>query len=60
MNVLFEATLVGLFLLPMFWIAEKLVGSYGKWVTIFVAGALFHLTAEFTGINKAYVLTKVA
>jgi hypothetical protein len=30
-----------------------------KWVTVFITGALFHLTAELTGINKAYVLTKV-
>jgi hypothetical protein len=57
MNVLFEAVLVGLFLLPVFWVAEKF--GFSKWITIFIAGALFHLTAEFTGINKAYVLTKV-
>jgi hypothetical protein len=25
---------------------------------VFLAGALFHITAELTGINKAYVLTK--
>jgi hypothetical protein len=24
-------------------------------VTLFLAGALFHLTAEYTGVNKAYV-----
>jgi hypothetical protein len=30
-----------------------------KWVTVFLAGVLFHITAELTGINKAYVLTKV-
>ena len=58
MNVLFEAILVGLFLVPIFWAAEKLVGGYGKWVVVFAAGALFHLAAEFSGINKAYVLTK--
>jgi hypothetical protein len=29
-----------------------------KWVTVFIAGALFHIAAELTGINKAYVLTK--
>jgi hypothetical protein len=58
MNVLFEALLVGLFLIPVFWVAEKVVGGYGKWVVVFVAGALFHLAAEFSGINKAYVLTK--
>lgn len=58
MNVLFEAILVGLFLLPMFWIVDKL--NLGKWTTIFVAGALFHLVAEVSGINNAYVQTKKA
>ena len=57
MNFLLEAVLVGLFLLPVFWIAEKF--GMSKWVTVFIAGALFHLTAELSGINKAYVLTKV-
>ena len=57
MNVLFEAVLVGLFLLPLFWATEKL--GFSKWITVFLAGALFHLTAEVTGINKAYTLMKV-
>ena len=57
MNFLLEAVLVGLFLLPVFWVAEKF--GMSKWVTVFIAGVLFHLTAELTGINKAYVLTKV-
>jgi hypothetical protein len=57
MNVFFEAVLVGLFLLPVFWISEKF--GFSKWITVFVAGVLFHLIAEFSGINKAYVLTKV-
>ena len=58
MNVLIEAVLVGLFLIPVFWVSEKLVGSYGKWAVVFASGALFHLLAEVTGINKAYVMTK--
>lgn len=58
MNVVFEAILVGLALIPTFWLSQKLVGGYGKWVVVFVAGALFHLIAEATGINRAYVLTK--
>ncbi len=58
MNVLFEAILVGLALIPTFWLSQKLVGSYGKWVVVFVAGALFHLVAEFSGINRAYIMTK--
>lgn len=40
----------------MFWIVEKL--NLGKWTSVFVAGALFHLVAEVLGINKAYVQTK--
>jgi hypothetical protein len=58
MNVLIEALLVGLALIPVFWVAEKVAGRYGKWVVVFVAGALFHLAAEFSGINKAYIMTK--
>jgi hypothetical protein len=57
MNVFLEAALVGLFLLPVFWVSEKF--GFSKWITVFVAGVLFHLIAEFSGINKAYVLTKV-
>lgn len=60
MNVLIEATLVGLFLIPVFWVAQKIAGGYGKWVVVFIAGMLFHLTAEVTGINKAYIMTKRA
>lgn len=58
MNVLIEAVLVGLILIPVFWVSEKVAGSYGKWVVVFVAGALFHLSAELTGLNKAYIATK--
>jgi hypothetical protein len=60
MNVLLEALLVGLILLPLYWAAEKVVGSYGKWVTLFVAGAAFHLLFEVTGLNAAYVRSKRA
>jgi len=56
MNFILEAILVGLFLLPVFWVAEK--AGFSKWITIFLAGVLFHITAELTGINRAYVLTK--
>jgi len=58
MNILLEAALVGLFLIPIYWISEKLIGSYGKWVVVFVAGALFHIIAEVTGVNKAYATMK--
>jgi hypothetical protein len=56
MNVIFEAIFVGLFLIPIFWVAEK--AGFSKWLTVFLAGALFHLVAELSGINKAYVMTK--
>lgn len=58
MNVLLEAGIIGLVLLPLYWIAERVVGSYGKWVTLFVAGAGFHLLFEVTGLNKAYAQRK--
>ena len=59
MNVLFEALLVGALLVPVFWLAETLLPGQSKWAVVFAAGALFHLGAEFSGINKAYIMTKV-
>lgn len=56
MNVFLEAILVGLILIPVFWATEKL--GLSKWVTVFLAGAYFHLLAELLGINQAYVQTK--
>jgi hypothetical protein len=56
MNVFLEALLVGLFFLPVYWIAEK--AGYSKWITLFLAGALFHLLAEVSGVNHAYVVSK--
>jgi hypothetical protein len=58
MNVLIEALIVGLVLIPMYCIAEKVVGGQGKWVTVFTAGAAFHLLFEVLGLNKAYVQSK--
>ena len=58
MNVLLEATLVGLLLVPVFWLSETLLKGQSKWVVVFVAGALFHLLAEVSGVNKAYIMTK--
>lgn len=60
MNILVEALIVGLALIPIYWAAEKVVGSYGKWVTLFVAGAGFHLLFEVTGLNAAYAKGKRA
>jgi hypothetical protein len=56
MHFLFEALLVGLFFLPVYWLTQKL--GFSKWVTLFLAGAFFHVAAELTGVNRAYVLTK--
>ena len=58
MNILVEMVIIGVVLIPMYWIAETLVGSYGKWVTVAVAGALFHGLFEVTGLNAAYVAGK--
>ena len=58
MNVLLEAIVVGLVLIPMYWVAEKIVCAR-TWVTLFLAGALFHLVFEFTGLNLAYAKMKV-
>lgn len=58
LNILFEAVFVGLFLLPVYWVAEKIASGYGKWVVVFLSGALFHLFAEVLGINRYYVQMK--
>lgn len=58
MNVLLEALIVGLVLIPIYWVADLVVGAQGKWITIFTAGAMFHLLFEVTGLNKAYVQGK--
>ena len=58
MNVLIEAVIVGLVLVPIYWAVEKVLGGQGKWVVIFAAGAVFHLLFEVLGLNKAYVQSK--
>lgn len=60
MNVFLEAVIVGLFLIPMAWIVEKVLPGQSKMVKLFAAGVLFHLVAEVTGVNRAYVLSKLA
>lgn len=57
MNVLVEALIVGIGLLPIVWAVEKL--GFSKWVTLFLSGVAFHLIAEVTGVNAAYVRMKV-
>jgi hypothetical protein len=56
MHFLFEAVLVGLAFLPIFYVVERF--GFSKWVTLFLAGALFHVVAEVTGVNRAYALMK--
>ena len=58
MNVLLEALIVGLILVPVYLVVEKLLPGYSNWVIVFVAGAGFHLAAEVTGLNAAYIATK--
>jgi hypothetical protein len=57
MNVLLEALIVGIGLVVVYWAVEKL--GYSKWVTLFLAGVAFHLLAEVSGVNAAYVKTKI-
>jgi hypothetical protein len=57
MNVLLEALIVGIGLVVVYWVVEKL--GYSKWVTLFLAGIAFHLLAEVSGVNAAYVKTKI-
>jgi hypothetical protein len=47
-----EALVVGLLLVLMFKIVSLM--GLGLRVTLFLTGALFHLTCEFTGINEWY------
>jgi hypothetical protein len=59
MNVLLEAVIVGVGLIAVFWAVEQLNLGLNKWATLFVVGAAFHLIAEVTGVNAAYVKTKI-
>jgi hypothetical protein len=59
MNVLVEAIIVGVGLIAVFWAVEQLNLGLNKWATLFVVGVAFHLIAEVTGVNAAYVKTKV-
>jgi len=56
-----EATAVGLLLVPMWWAvskattAVKIGGTVKPFVDVAVAGFLFHLAAEETGVNAWYL-----
>lgn len=59
MNVLVEAVIVGVGLVALYWVVEKLNLGLSKWVMLFVVGAAFHLLAEVSGVNAAYVKSKI-
>ena len=59
MNVFLEAVIVGVGLIAVFWAVEQLNLGLGKWTTLFVVGAVFHLLAEVSGVNAAYVKSKL-
>ena len=53
-----EALVVGLLLGVMFRIVSLL--GLGLLLTLFLTGAFFHLTCEFTGVNAWYARTYTA
>jgi hypothetical protein len=59
MNVLLEALIVGVGLIVVYWAVEQLKLGLGKWTMLFVVGFAFHILAEVTGVNAAYVKTKL-
>lgn len=59
MNVLLEAVIVGVGLIAVYWAVEQLNLGLGRWTTLFVVGAVFHLLAEVSGVNAAYVKSKL-
>jgi hypothetical protein len=59
MNVFLEAVIVGVGLIAVYWAVEQLNLGLGKWTTLFVVGAVFHLLAEVSGVNAAYVKSKL-
>jgi hypothetical protein len=53
-TVFFEALVVGLGLLVLFFILQKLFPRMSLPSLLFIAGALFHLVCEYTGVNQWY------
>lgn len=53
-TVLFEALLVGLMLAIIYLVATKFLNPLAA---VFISGAVFHLTCEYTGLNKWYAKT---
>ncbi len=57
-QLLVEATVVGIGLVAVYLFVK--MAKLGEIVTLFLAGALFHLLAEFTGVNAWYLKNSVA
>jgi len=53
-TVLFEALVVGLGLLVLFYLLQKLFAKMSQPMLLFIAGALFHIICEYTGVNQWY------
>ena len=59
MNVFVEAIIVGVGLIAVYWAVEQLNLGLNKWTMLFVVGFVFHILAEVTGVNAAYVKSKI-
>ncbi len=57
-QLLVEATVVGIGLVVVFVVVRMFVKNL--YLALFVSGALFHLIAEFTGVNAWYLKNSVA
>ena len=59
-KLIIEASAVGFGLVVLWYLfnilSEKFTKNDNIAVTLFIVGALFHLIAEFTGLNKWYCL----